>query len=91
MADKPATTPKTAKVSTVDPNETKAAKFLRLGKPRVNAALKSIDIVGNLSGSGYEYTAEQVAAIRKALEVAVEKTMAKFDTKKKDGGPAFDF
>ncbi len=69
---------KSSKVTKTAP-ETKADKFKRLGEARVGKALKTISLIGNLSGSGYEYTAEQVSKITAALENAVTDTMARFN------------
>lgn len=72
--------------------ESKADKFKRLGKKRVNAALDKVRLVGNLSGSGYEYTTQEVLAIESVLQKTVVETMAKFDksgTAKEK--PVFDF
>jgi ACT domain-containing protein len=63
----------------IDPNETKATKFSRLGNLRVNKALKMIGLIGNLAGSGYEYTPEQVNKITTALVQKIKSTMARFD------------
>lgn len=62
-------------------DETKAARFVRLGNARLKKTVKSISLMGNLSGSGYEYTTEQVDKIKTALESAVEDTISKFQPK----------
>lgn len=59
-------------------NESKAARFKRLGEPRIKKAINSIRLVGNLSGGGYEYTPEQIDHIESLLASAVKETMAKF-------------
>lgn len=65
--------------SKVPENETKAQKFVRLGVPRVQKAIKALDAIGNLAGSGYESTTEQqekiITALREKLD-AVEKRLA---------------
>lgn len=58
-------------------NESKSDKFRRLAKKRIPAALAKIRNVGNLGGSGYEYTAEQVEKIETALNNAVALTVEK--------------
>lgn len=58
--------------------ETKAQKFVRLAEKRVPAAIKKIMLIGNLSGPGYDPTAEQIKKIEDALATAVEATMARF-------------
>lgn len=60
-----------------------AAKFQELANKRVPKALKQIALVGNLSGSGYKHTTEQVEKIGDALQNAVDKAMARFETSSK--------
>jgi hypothetical protein len=62
----------------MDNAESKADKFKRLAEPRVGNAIKKIKIIGNLSGSGYEFTAEQVGTILTTLKTAVEEVEKKF-------------
>ena len=61
-----------------NPNESKADKFKRLAEPRVDNTLKKIKILGNLAGSGYEYSAEQVEKILTSLKSAVDEVEKKF-------------
>jgi phage repressor protein C with HTH and peptisase S24 domain len=56
-----------------------AHRFKVLGKKRLNKALKVISLIGNLSGSGYQFTEEQVAKIKSELHKAVDSAMARFD------------
>lgn len=58
--------------------ETKAQKFSRLASQRVTAAVKKIKQIGNLSGTGYERTDQQIANIRTHLTNTVNETLAKF-------------
>lgn len=70
-------------------NESKSDKFRRLAKKRVPAALAKIKNIGNLGGSGYEYTAEQVEKIETALNNAVALTVEKLQAGLKgDAKPA---
>ena len=91
MADKADKTTKEPKASKVDPNETKAQKFHRLGKPRMIAAIKAISLVGNLAGSGYEYTTQETLSMEAALQKAVKDTMQKFAARGDKEKPTFDF
>jgi len=77
------------KAANVPDNETKAQRFVRLAQARVGKALKAIELIGNLSGSGYEYTPEQVEKITAALTNRVTATMENFSTKPKTEVPAF--
>jgi hypothetical protein len=68
-------------------NETPEEKFKRLATMRVNNALKKIQLIGNLSGSGYKYTPDQVARIIEGLKAAVQEVEDKFAKKtKKESG-----
>lgn len=84
-----ATTPKkTAGAADKKPRAKKeykdeADRFKQLGNKRLRAALKQLRLIGNLSGSGYEYTEEQVSKIRTSLQEALNAAMARFDKKKK--------
>jgi len=61
-------------------NETKEAKFVRLGSAYTTKALRRIRQLGNLANKvNYHYTPEQVEKIEQALFNTVEETMAKFN------------
>lgn len=62
-------------------NETKAEKFKRLATPRVTAAIKTIRLIGNCAGPGYESTPEQITTIRGLLNDAVTDTLKRFEAK----------
>jgi len=64
--------------------ETKHDKFKRLATPRVTNALKKIELIGNLSSSGYEYTPEEVEKIFLALQQTLESTKSRFSKSKKE-------
>jgi len=63
--------------------ETKGEKFKRLASMRVNKALHTIALVGNLSGSGYEYSQEEVNKIFAAFNTRLKETYERFQPKKK--------
>lgn len=58
--------------------ESKNDKFTRIALMRVPKALKSIGLLENLAGSGYEGTAEQKEKILTALKTAVNDLANKF-------------
>ena len=64
--------------------ETKHDKFKRLAAQRVTNALKKIELVGNLSSPGYEYTQEEVDKIFSALQQTLDNTKARFSKTKKE-------
>lgn len=63
---------------TGDKQESKADRFKRLSELRVGNAVKKIEIIGNLAGSNYEFSAEQIANILTTLKSAVGEVEAKF-------------
>jgi hypothetical protein len=62
--------------------ETKHDKFKRLAGKRVTTALKKIELIGNLSGYGYEYTPEEVEKIFTSLQETLNATKSKFSERK---------
>ncbi len=65
-------------------NETKEQRFVRIAEPRVSRACKAVSLLGNLAGSGYEYTEEQVNAMFGAVQEALDTARAAFNKKPKD-------
>lgn len=74
-------TPKTSKkkAASAPEGETKEGKFSRLASKRVTVAVKKISLIGNLAGSGYAYTPEQVEKIKAVLSEAVKSVLSRFD------------
>jgi len=58
--------------------ESKADRFKRLAESRVGNAIKKVGIIGNLAGSSYEFTAEQVEKILTTLRTSVDEVEKKF-------------
>lgn len=58
------------RVSTVNPNETKTDKFIRLANVRVNKILKALKQINALGGPGYESTELQRKSVETALTSA---------------------
>ena len=58
--------------------ESKADRFKRLAEPRVGTTIHRIELIGNLAGSNYEYSAEQVQKIMETLRTAVDEVEKKF-------------
>lgn len=69
--------------------ETKQQKFVRIAEPRVTRACKAISLLGNLAGSSYEYTEEQVEAMFGAVQQELDKARAAF--RKREGVGTFKF
>lgn len=69
--------------------ETKQQKFVRIAEPRVTRACKAVSLLGNLAGSSYEYTEEQVDAMFGAVQKALDETRAAF--RKREGVGTFKF
>lgn len=72
-------------------DETKAQKFARLAPKRMVALIKACRVVGQLSASGYEYTPEQVAQMKKSASNAFNEAFDKFDKTKARDGTTFSF
>lgn len=70
----------------MDKIETKEERFIRIAEPRVSRACKAVSLLGNLAGSGYEYTEEQVDAMFGAVQEALDTARAAF-VKKPKGVP----
>jgi len=62
--------------------ESKSDKFKRLATKRVKNAISKVELIANLSGSGYEYTPEEVEKILNALQGSVDKVKAAFSKQK---------
>lgn len=58
--------------------ETKQQKFVRIAEPRVTRACKAVRLLGNLAGSNYEYTEEQVDAMFGAVQQELDKARSAF-------------
>jgi len=67
--------------SSTPANESKAEKFIRLASKRMTKTLNSIRQLGQLSGSGYESSPEQVAKMFGALNDAAKSAYDKFQSK----------
>jgi hypothetical protein len=68
------------------------AKFVTLANKRVSRALKSIQLIGNLSNrSNYDYTDEDIAKIFRALQDELAACKKRFDlaSKKQAGKTQF--
>lgn len=65
----------------VSKDETKKEKFRRVVEPRVRKALKAIRLIGNCSGSAYEYTTADVSIIMASLRKEVEQLETKYQSK----------
>ena len=67
--------------------EDKHEKFIRLAESRTNSAIKSIQLIGNLSNrSNYEYSKEEIPELFRALEKEIQlaKRSFEWELEKKD-------
>ena len=71
--------------------ESRRDRFLRLAPPRTEAALKRIELLGNLASSAYQYEPAEAQQILDALFDAVHDLKRKFEKAKagKKGGFTF--
>ena len=70
--------------------ESKNDKFKRLASLRVTNAIKKIELIGNLTGSGYESTPEEVDKIFKAIQDTVDGVKDKFSKTKRVDSSKFE-
>lgn len=62
-------------------DQTPLEKFCRLAEQRTGQALKYINLVGNLAGTGYESTPELRTQIIEAMQAAVDRAKDRFEGK----------
>ena len=67
-------------------DESNEDRFIRVVTPRVNKAVKAIEVIGFCTGSTYEYTANQSRQIVKALTDSIANLSDKFAGKTSTGG-----
>lgn len=72
-------------------NETPHDRFLRLAPKRTDAALSKIKLLGNLSGSGYEWQSSEVQQILDAVFDAVHDMKRKFEHRRQKTSKGFAF
>jgi len=63
-------------------NESKHDRFKRIATKRVQRIMQRIESIGKLSGSGYQYTDEEVEKIFSAIQEALDNTKALFSAKR---------
>lgn len=61
------------------PNETARQRFIRIGQPRVIAAVKAIRLLGNLARGDYDWHPDDVARMRATIENELHLVMVEFD------------
>lgn len=70
--------------------ENRRQRFVRLVNKRVNRALKTIQLIGNLANkTHYEYGDDDVRKVVKALEDEVRATKQRFDNSTNGKGTRF--
>jgi hypothetical protein len=69
----------------IRPGESAHDRFRRLAEKRVVRAIKDMRLIGNLGNrNNYEYNADEVEKIFRALERELKQARAKFDSRKRD-------
>jgi hypothetical protein len=69
----------------IDLNETKANRFIRVVTPRIAKAIKAISVIGYCSSPVYEYTSEQVKQILTVLTNGIVALESRYASKKAAG------
>ncbi len=71
-------------------SESSRDNFVRLAEKRVNNAIKTLRLIGNLSNrSNYSYTDEDVNKIFRTLERELKSARARFENGKGTDNPSF--
>lgn len=84
MANQQQPKPRKKRKKTVDPNESKAEKFVRLANARVPKTLKALKQIGALGGASYDSQQDQRHAIQKALTDGLESAMRSLNKQKEE-------
>ena len=75
--------------ATAETEETKRARFIRIGNARMQRALNSIRLLGNLANSNYDWAEDDIRAMQNAVIDQLNRTMNRFS--KKTEVPGFTF
>lgn len=76
----------------VPENETRTDRFKRIGTKRVNAAIRQIQLLGNLSSPNYDCEPHDLALMRDAIIHELDMAVARFTPRKRTAGaPTFTF
>ena len=68
----------------------KREKFVKLAEARVSKALKELQLIGNLSNrSAYEYSAEDVKQMFRALQKGLDAAKSRFSEPGSPSNPVF--
>ncbi len=70
--------------------ESKHDKLKRLASQRVTNAIKKIELIGNLTGAGYESTPEEAEKIFKAIQDTLDGVKDKFSKTKRVDSSKFE-
>lgn len=74
----------------VPENESKSERFVRVVTPRVNKAVKAINVIGYCAGSSYAFTDEQIIEVIDALTTATNQLSVSFSGQQRfEGGFLF--
>lgn len=76
---------KRSRKSSVPENETKRQRFVRVISLRLPRALSAVNRLGGLSSTNYEFSDDDVAKIKAALEGAVSGVVDRFQHPTKAG------
>jgi len=71
--------PKRGGRTTPPSDESRRDRFIRIATPRIERALNSIRLLGNLASANYEWGPEDVAKIRQSVTGVLDTTLARFE------------
>lgn len=74
-----------------DETESRREKFERIALARMNRALNSIRLLGNLASYNYDWTEADIARMKQSIAEVSNETFARFQRHKRGEKPTFTF
>lgn len=76
----------------VPAGEDRRGRFVRIGTRRMEAVIRQIQLLGNLSSPAYDCMGEDIELMRNTITHELDQALARFTPRKRDTGkPAFRF
>lgn len=72
-------------------DETKRERFERIALARMNRALNSVRLIGNLASYNYDWNEADIERMRQSLNEVVDATFNRFQRHKRGEKPVFTF
>lgn len=73
------------------PNESRRDRFCRIGERRMNEIVGKIALLGNLSGTQYECTPEDLERMKSTITTSLEAALSRFNRTVRQRDQGFSF